>query len=202
MAQYSGRKVIAEFDDPTHPPVEGQCHEEHVQITVSNDQRHEGEVQADLDSAHKPLPLFPRFCIQDEDEWRDLYDGRALPLEAPSAIRSRAEMRQNVKTQIERYRASMNGASIASRPINRRRPSIGTSHANGEISPTSQQKQHSPTSAGRVRGPPFGVPDNQRSGPVYAPRPPARNTGNDGVELGNGASSVGSGGSSYRERTG
>jgi hypothetical protein len=199
IAQHSSRKIIAEFDDPTHPLIEGQCHEEHMQITVSNDQCHEGEVQTELDSALKPLPLFPRFCIQDEEDWRDLYDGRALPLEAPSAIRSRAEKRQNVKSQIEKHRASMNGASIASRPISRRRPSIGTSHANGETSPTGQQKQYSPTSAGRVRGP---APDNQRSGPFYAPRPPARNTGNGGVELGNGASSMGSGGPSYRERTG
>ncbi|KAF8244978.1 hypothetical protein K440DRAFT_635437 [Wilcoxina mikolae CBS 423.85] len=201
-AQHSDRKIIAEFDDPTHPPVEGQCHQEHMQISVSTDQRKEGEVQADLDSVHKPLPLFPRFCIQDEDELRDLYDGRALPLEAPSAIRSRAEMRQNVKSQIERHRASLNGGSIASRPINRRRPSIGTPHANGETCPTGQQKQHSPTSAGRARGPPFGAPDNQRSGPFYAPRPPAKNTGNGGVDLGHGASSMGSGGASNRERTG
>jgi hypothetical protein len=197
IAQRSSRKIIADFDELAEGPNDCQTHPEHTEIPVSNEERQEGNPA--VDSMPKALPLFPRFAIMDEDEWRELNEGRALPPDAQSAVRSRAEMRQYVRLQMERHRASMgSNISAASRPITRRRPSISASnYANGETSPT-QQSGHSPTSATRTNGPSFGASDNQRAGPFFQ-RPPPRTAGNGGVHLPNGAGSMGNGGV-HRER--
>jgi len=197
LAQQSSRKIIVDFDELAEGPNEYQIHPEHTEILVSNEERQEGNPAVDL--MPKALPLFPRFAIMDEDEWRELNEGRALPPDAHSAVRSRAEMRQYVRSQIERHRASMGcNISIASRPITRRRPSISASnYANGETSPT-QQNGHSPTTAAQANRPSFRTSDNHRAGPIFQ-RPLPQTAGNGGVHLPNGASSAGSGGV-HRER--
>jgi len=124
-AQHSKQRIVADMVLDMEP---GDCdyHQEHTEINVPDEELHLDETSGPL-----PLPLFPRFSILDTDGFRTLYDGKALPPTAPSAIRSRAESKQHKRTQSEKLRARLgSGASTVSRPHGgRRRQSVSSAVA-------------------------------------------------------------------------
>ncbi|KAA8912974.1 hypothetical protein FN846DRAFT_201880 [Sphaerosporella brunnea] len=142
LAQHSKLRVVAEMAMDLEPG-ECDCHPEHNDIPVPDD-----ELKLDETGGPLPLPLFPRFSVLDADGLHTIFDGKALPPTAHSAIRSRAESKKYKRTQSEKLRASMSsGASTASRPNGgRRRQSVSTNQGSSSAS----GGQRSPTFSART----------------------------------------------------
>jgi hypothetical protein len=127
-AQHSPRRIVAEMALDLQP---GDCeyHLEHL-VPVPED-----ELRDDETSGPMPLPLFPRFVVIGEqgEEGRCVFEGKALPPTANSAIRARAEMKKYKRGQSEKLRKAVGSGSSV---MGRRRSVSTASSTSGGRSPT------------------------------------------------------------------